>query len=334
MEYCGDLWYGAYGGCFIADAFTLACDRSFAAFEAAAADPAFLAEYEALRRAFPQPAPRLESDGPNGACLCWAPENYGALLGTLLLSKRLGREAVCGARYADEALLCAQAGAYLGVKLHLFLGRGPGGLRTLTEQLELLGVSYDVNMCAELFDLPEMYAFQAWVSEPERRQLVNCRSNVGAFPQTNIAGAFAALEAKALVEQAAASLGRLDRVVIPAVSGSYALAVAENLPQDCACVCVECDTQPDLTEELDSYCGAFTRVMRSRTVDRVLAPRLMKLVDDGRVRRVLVEPGEAVKAGRAGISLQSMAALRYCGDRPEAGTTLCLIRAARWGAAT
>ncbi len=127
MEYCGDLWYGAYGGCFIADAFTLACDRSFAAFEAAAADPAFLAEYEALRRAFPQPAPRLESDGPNGACLCWAPENYNALLGTLLLSKRLGREAVCGARYADEALLCAQAGAYLGVKLHLFLGRGPGG---------------------------------------------------------------------------------------------------------------------------------------------------------------------------------------------------------------
>lgn len=334
MEYCKDLWYGPYGGCFIADAFTLACDRYFEAFEAAAADPVFQVEYDALRQAFPQPEPQFAEEGPGGAAVCCAPENYGPLFGTALLAKRLEKQAICGARYADEAILCAQICAHLGVKLHLFLGRELGRIRTLTDQLELLGASYDVKMCDQLFDLPEMYAFQAWVSEPEGKHLINCRSNVGAFPQTNIAAAFAAMEARELLSKATARLGKLDRVVVPAVSGSYALAVAESLPQDCACVCVECDTEPELTQELDSYCGTFTKVLRNRTADRVLSPRLMKLEEDGRVQRVQISPQEAVKAagGRA-VSLQSLAALKYCEAQPEKGTTLCLIRSLRWGAA-
>lgn len=334
MEYCKDLWYGPYGGCFIADAFTLACDRYFASFEAAAGDPAFQAEYAALRQAFPQPEPRLAKNGPGNAVICYAPENYGSLLGTALLAKRLGKQAVCGVRYADEALLCARVCAHLGVELHLFLGRSLGKLRTLTDQLSLLKVSYDVKMCDELFDLPEMYAFQAWVSEPEGKHLINCRSNVGAFPQTNIAAAFAALEAKELVEKAVSELGRPDRVVVPTVSGSYALAVAENLPETCGVVCVECDTEPDMVPELDSYCGTFTKVMRNRTADRVLCPRLMKLADDGRVTRVQYSPEQAMEAvGGELLSLQSLAALKYCQDQPENGTTLCIVRAPRWGAA-
>lgn len=334
MEYCKDLWYGPYGGCFIADAFTLACDRYYEAFEAAAADPAFQAEYNALRQAFPQPEPQFSEGGPGGSVVCRVPENYGPLFGTALLAKRLGKQAVCGARYADEAALCAQVCAHLGVKLHLFLGRGLGRIRTLTDRLELLGASYDTKMCAELFDLPEMYAFQAWVSEPEAKHLVNCRSNVGAFPQTNIAAAFAALEAKDLLAKAAQRLGRLDRVVVPSVSGTYALAVAENLPQNCACVCVECDTEPDLAPELDSYCGAFTKVLRNRTADRVLAPRLMKLEEDGKILRVQLSPQEAARAAGGGtLSLQSLAALRYCESQPGEGVTLCLVRSLRWGAA-
>ena len=334
MEYCKDLWYGPYGGCFIADAFTLACDRYFSAFEKAVGDPAFMAEYDDLRRAFPQPEPRFETGGPGNAAICYAPENYGSLFGTALLAKRLGKEAVCGVRYADEALLCARVCAHLGVKLHLFLGRSLGALRTLTDQLALLRVSYDAKMCAELFDLPEMYAFQAWVSEADGKHLINCRSNAGAFPQTNIAAAFAALEAKELVEAAALKLGRFHRVVIPTVSGSYALAVAENLPETCRCVCVECDTEADMVQELDSYCGTFTKVMRNRTSDRVLAPRLMKLEDDGRIQRIRLSPDQAVQAaGGEPLSLQSYAALKYCEGQPEEGSTLCIVRAPRWGAA-
>lgn len=335
MIYRENVWYGPYGGCFIADAFTLSCDEYWEQFRAAAADEGFVSAYHELRRAFPGQDTCFEENKAGNTAVCCTAGERGPLLGTALLAKRLGKSALFGARYADEALLCAQVCAYLNVPVHIFLGRELAGIRTLTDRLTLLGAAYDTKMCAELFDLPEMYAFQAWVSAPAEKQLLNCRSNVGAFPQTNIAAAFAAEEGKELVDAAFARLGRIERVVLPVVSGTLALAVASNLAEGCQCVCVECDTEQELTEELDSYCGAFTRVMRNRFSDRVLAPELMELADQGRVVRVHITPEEAVRA-RSGrqLSLQSLAALRYCETHPVQGRTLCVVRPVRWGAAT
>ena len=330
MEYNTNLWYGQYGGCFIADAFTPDCDRYEEQFRQAAEDAAFQADLAALRRRFfPGPA-RCVKDEACRAVLCYAPENYEPVFGTALLAKYLGKRAVCGARYADEALMVARVCASLGVDLRLFLAHELGAIRTLTDQLSLLGADYDTEMCEQLFDLPEMYAFQAWVSQPDQWQIVNCRSNVGAFPQTNVAAAFAAAYGGELVAGAEREFGPIDRVVVPAVSGSLALSVLQGSGKDC--VCVECDTERDLTEELDSYCGAFTKVMRNRTADRVLAPELMDLADRGRALRVRIPPEEAIKAESArNLSLQSLAAMRYCAAHPAEGTTLCIVREIRWG---
>lgn len=331
MQYDGTLWFGPYGGCFISDAFSLACDEYLEAFKAAAADSAFTDKFRDLRGRY-QAKPRLERVSGSLA-YCHVGQDWGPLLGTALLAQRLGRQAVCGARYADEALVCAQVCRELNVPLHLFLSREVGGIRTLTDQLALLGATYDVKLCGEIFNLPEMYAFQAWVSAPGEKQLVNCRCNVGAFPQVNIAAAFSAPYGQELLDLAGSELGEVSRVVVPAVSGSVALSVVKAA-QGQQVVCVECDTEPELKEELDSYCGAFTRVLRNNFSDRVLCPELMYLVDQGKAQRVLIEPREAMETPGAGLwSLQSRAAMVYCRKHPAPGLTLCVVREMRWGAA-
>lgn len=331
MTYDSTLWFGPYGGCFISDAFSLACDQYFELFKQAAADPDFNAAFSELCRRY-QPPHRFCERG-SGLLLCEAGEDYGSILGTALLAQRFGRKAVCGVRYADEALVCAQVCRELGVPLHLFLARELAALRTLTDQLDGLGVTYDTKMCSQIFNLPEMYAFQAWVSAPEEKHLINCRCNVGAFPQVNIASAFSAPYGEEIMAQAARRFGPVSRVVVPAVSGSVALSItkaAHGIPV----VCVECDTEPDLKEELDSYCGTFTKVMRNNFADRVLCPELMYLVDGGQAQRVCAAPSEAMSIPTPGLwSMQSRAALAYCEAHPADGLTLCLVRNARWGAA-
>lgn len=334
MNFNENVWYGEFGGCFISDAFTLSCDRYYEEFKEAAADCSFQEEYRALKEKYQEKDVYFERDKENGTIICYMPENYGPVLGTALLGKRLGRQAVCGVRYADEALVCARVCAELGVKVQLFLARELGGLKTLTDELTRLGAEYDTKMCSELFNLPEMYAFQAWVSAPDEKHLINCRSNVGAFPQTNIAAAFAADYCEGMIETAEQKFGEVNRVVLPVVSGTGALAVITSAKEAKEFVCVECDTEPDLTEELDSYCGSFTKVMRNRYTDRVLAAELVNLMEQGKVIRVGITPEEAagIRISKS-VSLQSLAALQYCKEHPADGNTLVVVRHIRWGGA-
>lgn len=236
-----------------------------------------------------------------------------------------------GARYADEALLAARVCRELGLPLHMFLSKEAASISSLVEQLQLLGVSVDVKMCAELFNLPEMYAFQAWVSDADAAHLINVRANCGAYPQANIALSFARI----FGERALSAMGDATRIVIPVCTGTTAAGIVAALPNSAKpqVVCIECDTSKDMVQELDSYCGAFTKVMRNRLEDRVLVPYLAYAEDEGRVARVAVAPADvdfSILAEQP-LSLQSRAALTWAREHPVEGRTVVVTGDARWG---
>lgn len=329
MYYNENVWYGAYGGCFISDAFTLSCDNYYEEFKKAAASEEFWKSYEEVKNKYAETSVTLEEKAENGEILCYAGENYGALLGTAMLAKWRCKKAVFGARYADEALLCAEVCADLQVSVKMFLSKEIGTVRSLTDQLSLLGAEIDTKTCDTLFNLPEMYAFQNWISDAENMHLITSRSNVGAFPQTNIAAAFCADYRKNVLKEAEEKYGMITRVVVPVVSGTDALALMYNA-EDKKYMGVECDTEQDLGTELDSYCGSFTKVRRNRYTDRVLAAELMELEEKGNISLVQVTPGEAIRTGH-GLSLQSKAAIVYAEKNPAEGRTLVLVRPFRVG---
>lgn len=330
-----ELWFGSYGGCFISDAFTLGCDRYREQFEQLVADEGFVAEYTALCKRYAPFSAELspvEAALPSPVEACHVPWNASALIGCALVGARLQKGvAHMGARYADEALFAARVCHELGLPLHMFLSKEAGAISSLIEQLELLGVNVDTKMCAEIFDLPEMYAFQAWVSDADASHLINVRANCGAYPQANIALAFS----RTFGERVLAAAGDADRIVIPIRSGSTAAGILTALSDSAKTqvVCIECDTAEDMVQELDSYCGAFTKVMRNRLEDRVIAPYLAYAEDEGRVARVAVAPADvdfSIKAEQP-LSLQSRAALTWACEHPAEGRTVVVTGDARWG---
>lgn len=333
------LWFGKYGGCFIADAFTLGCDRYYNEYRKAVADPEFLRAYEQLKKQFVDVSFRFVATEKGNLTLCFAPENVYSILGTALLAKKLNKKkAVSGVRYADEAIYCARVCAELGVPLKLYLAHDIAGISSLRTRLASLGVEYDAEICGELFNLPEMYAFQEWVASPDELGIINCRSNVGAFPQVNIATDFS----KEYGEKFRASLERecadgYNRIVVPSISGSLALAVWKAFEGSAVrLTSVECDPVDDLTEELDSYCGTFTKVMRNRFVDRVLAPEWMAVVEEGKAERVIVGFDQTTKTAdprdiAETVSLQSLAALCHS-ESLKNEKVICVVRGMRWGA--
>ncbi len=339
IERESNLWYGKYGGCFIADAFTLSCDTYYDQYSERVEDKAFLNEYEQLKQQFVDESFRFVKLEKENLILCCAPENVYSILGTALLAKKLNKKkAVCGVRYADEAILCARVCKQLGVPLKLFLSKDIAGISSLLSRLSSYGAEYDADICGELFNLPEMYAFQEWIGLPDDNIIINCRSNTGAFPQVNIATDFskeygerlkAALEKECGTEYGA--------VVVPSVSGSFALSIFKAFSDsEKKLISVECDVNDDLTEELDSYCGTFTKIMRNRYVDRILAPELMNMVDNGEVERAVINLDNAVKTkspeGIAEtVSLQSLAAMHHSESLKSEDTVVCVVRGMQWG---
>lgn len=334
------LWFGKYGGCFIADAFTLGCDRYYDAYCKAVADPEFIPMYEQLKKQFADESFKFVKTEKKNLTLCFAPENIYSILGTALLAKKLDKKkAVCGVRYADEAICCARVCAELGVPLKLYLARDIAGISSMLTRLTALGAEYDAKICTELFNLPEMYAFQEWIAEPDALGIINCRSNAGAFPQVNIATDFSkeyGEKFKELLDKECG--GGYDRIVVPSVSGSFALAVFKAFSgSGKKLTSVECDSSDDLSEELDSYCGTFTKIMRNRYVDRVLAPELMDMVDERKVERVVVGFDKAMKTSDPkgttdAASVQSLAALCHSESLEEQEKIICVVRGMRWGA--
>ena len=334
-----NLWYGKYGGCFIADAFTLSCDKYYDQYSELVEDNAFLNAYEQLKQQFVDDSFRFVKLERENLILCYAPENVYSILGTAILAKKLNKKkAVCGVRYTDEAIFCARVCEQLGVPLKLFLSKDIAGISSLLSRLSSYGAEYDSETCAELFNLPEMYAFQEWIGSPDDNIIINCRSNAGAFPQVNIATDFS----KEYGERFKAALEKecgmgYSTLVVPSVSGSFALSIFKAFSDsDKKLISVEYDINEDLTEELDSYCGTFTKIMRNRYVDRILAPELMSMVDDGRVERVIANLDNAVRVKNPKniaetVSLQSLAAEQHSESIEGKETVVCVVRGMRWG---
>lgn len=324
-EIDSSVWYGEYGGCFVADAFSGSCDDYYEQYVKIVSEEQFKRDFSELRERVSTRSFKFSKSGD--IWVVTASENYDPIIGTALLAKRLGmNNVVCGVRYADEAIMVAKVCSLLKLKVHMILGRAVSQDESLCEMLRLTNADVDTQTCLTLFDLPEMYAFQIWIGEPKQCSIINCRSNAGAFPQTNIAADFSRTYGEELKLQVPSSI---KHIVIPCITGSYALGIIRAFQSTPISIeTVECDTALNMTEELDSYCGTFTKVMRNRTSDRVLSPALSNMFDQKNVQRTIVGCS-TVDIIDPSLSLQSNAALSVAVT--EGNGTLCIVRNLRCG---
>ena len=322
------LYYGQYGGCFISDAFTINCDKLYEDYKRVTAQPDFWSACQKLADHFAPADIQVEGKGclGNNIKIHKVAFNPYPIIGHALMAKKIGRRLVLFApRHTEEAIFCAKVCAHLGLQLKMNLPLSLRSIETLTQWLEIMDVELETKLC-ETFDLPEMYAFQQWVAAPDDCYCIYSRSNVGAFPATLMTTDFASRYGAALKEVA----GIPDAIVVPCISGSTALTVLKPwFGQEVKLYTVEIKA-PDMWEEMDSFCGAFTKVMRNRTQDRVLAPELANAWDQGIVERVFVEKNDAagtlkdvITQGETELSIESAAAFHFASGLKENVLVVC-----------
>lgn len=304
------LWFGNYGGCFVADAFSMHCDNYYKQFVSVVETEEFRNRFEELKQKYQQDFRLLDDH------VVLIPENYYAAIGTALLYKCLSKkQALIGCRYAEDAMFAAQLCNDLDIKAKMYVTEELSKNRTLMNHLELMGVEVNTKNCTELVNHPEMYCFQDWLADSKEQQIINFRANVGAFPQVNIAYYFIRQYEEDLKRFPDEHDIQYTKVMIPVVSGSSALGVISDDEKEY--VTVECDEYEDLIEELDSFCGTFTKVERNNYVDRVLCPQLCELWDENKVTRVRTLKKDIDREyvrKYPGLSLQSYAALSQKDD--------------------
>ncbi|MEA4875487.1 hypothetical protein, partial [Anaerorhabdus sp.] len=83
-----EMWFGEYGGCFVADAFSIQCDEYYEAFTSAIADEQFQVLYKDLKDKFIKNNFEV-LDNDNDITVLLASENYYSIIGTAALAKYL-----------------------------------------------------------------------------------------------------------------------------------------------------------------------------------------------------------------------------------------------------
>ncbi|MGI6607642.1 MAG: hypothetical protein ACOX1F_01500 [Erysipelotrichaceae bacterium] len=300
------LWFGEYGGCFVADAFSPFCDHYYNQFKSVVEKEEFKNDFKQLTEKYNG---RFELLDELTVCV---PENYYAVFGTALLGKHLNKkQMLAGCRFVDEAIMIATVCNDLGLKLKMYVTKELAEVETVITQLKLMGVEVCKKQCQEIINLPEMYAFQEWLAESEDKHVINMRCNTGAFPQVNIASYFLRKYYQAFEKFIRDNNLSFDKIIIPVVSGSTAIGLIKETIQQYETY--ECDVYPNMTEEVDSFCGTLTKVRRNNLVDRVLSPELVDMYEKGKVKRVIFDVEKIDKKLCAmykyPLSLQSYAVL-------------------------
>ncbi len=317
-----NLWFGNYGGCFVADAFSLHCDNYYKQFAKLVKSQKFNDNFKALKDEFKPQFKMLDEH------TILIPENYYSVLGTALIYKSLDKkQALVACRYVDEALFIAKTCKKLGINLKMYLTKELSGISTLVDQLKLNGIEVITKNCIELINHPEMYVFQEWLAESDDKHIINSRCNVGAFPQVNVASYFI----KQFKEDFDFFLKEngldFNKIAIPVISGTSALGIMD---ENHSYITYECDDQKDTIEELDSFCGTFTKVIRNNYTDRVLCPELVDKWEKENVirKQVNIEDVDfAYNTYGIDLSLQSLALLSKENDK----NVLRVVKSLRFG---
>jgi tryptophan synthase beta subunit len=254
-------YYGDFGGIFVPDSFTPDLDRLAGKAGEIVLSDSFEKSLKTGLKALGISGIKLKQFDIKGGCKVshtFSQAEYFNIAGQTALGAELKAELlVCGADSEGLALAFARANRALNTRGLIFLNRQMGENADLVSQLEELSCEVDTQTCKELFNVPQMYAFQRYMENRNNRHFVPLQANIGPYPFPALVGYFANLYGRKLV-------GSLTSIpsycVIPIKTGTNALGVFNALSSsEYKLVTVE---EPVVQECHGAFCGNFTLFTR------------------------------------------------------------------------
>ena len=288
-------YFGKYGGFFVPDPFAPALEALAEDYASAVGEKGFSDFYQKAVHALGDEPVSLDKHEKVGGARLFkvvSTARRSMVAGYTVLGKTLDRSLAAGARTRQQAKDLLAASQALGTRLTLFLGRELGKDAAFVDELKDQGVPADTDKTSQLFDDPEMYAFQRFISDPNAHMFVPLGTNIGPYPFTAISAIFCGISGRALYTSVTDQL-EVKRVsmLAPAFPGTAAIALLRGAQgRDVRLITLEGATE---NEREDCYCGAYTRVVWDRGQEYVLSPELLAAWEAGLVERVRVEDARA-----------------------------------------
>jgi len=204
----------------------------------------------------------------------------------------------------DDLKLFLNASIALELKPYLAINKEIGKDSKLIGDLKDAGMNFDVEKCATLFDDPNLYAFQYYISNINTALFVPCGCNVGPYPIPSITSGFIGGYSKLLKKVVVEKFADLPDVILsngyPGITAVAVFKAFEN--SDVRLISVERPVDSELEE---CYCGMYSKVIQTGNQEKILSPELMLRWENGEVDRVFAKDFDTaiVAMDQSGVAL-------------------------------
>jgi tryptophan synthase beta subunit len=279
-------YYGKWGGFFVPDPMTPALDELSATAEQMLNNDTLKKQIEDLVKELSskdtgiKPVAKSKNIYTTNSDVRW----YAAA-GYAVLAKASGRELACGVANAEEAKILSTVSKKLGLPVSMWLNVSTGSDEKLVEELTAAGITLNVKQCRELFDDPDMYAFQKFIGNPAKYLWAPVHTHAGPHPFVSLTGYFSRLAAEKLIREVSDELkGQKVSYALPAYPG-IAVAGFISLHQNNPLSLLSYEPKADIEKE-ECYLGTYTKVKLIGKKDFVLSPVLVNAWETGAVKQL------------------------------------------------
>jgi len=279
-------YFGKWGGFFVPDPMTPALDELSAFAERSLKNESFESQIVNLIKDYlPDETIFVSTSPSNKVFTVISFARWYLAAGFGLLAKTSSREIVSGSSSQEEANIVAAIGKKLGIPVSLWLNVSTGSDPNLVKTLEENGVVINTNQCRDLFNDPDMYAFQKFISNPAKYLWIPIQNHCGPHPFPSLSSYFSQIAAKKVILAAGEKFkGKAINFAAPAYPGiamAGLICAGNEIPLTISSYEPKADVEKD-----ECYLGTYTRVAMIGKKDFIFGPELIHAWETGKVMRL------------------------------------------------
>jgi tryptophan synthase beta subunit len=279
-------YFGKWGGFFVPDPMTPALDELVAVAERIIQNGDFEDQIANLVKEYlPDETTLISTSSANKVFTVTSQARWYLAAGFGLLAKASGREIVSGVSSPEEAKIVAAIGKKLGIPVSLWLNVATGSDSDFVKVLEVNGAVINTSQCSELFNDPDMYAFQKYISNPAKYLWASVHNHVGPYPFPSLSSYFSSFAAKKVIPSAIEKFkGKVVNFAAPAFPG-IAISGLIYAGNEVSLPLSSYEPKADAEKE-ECYLGTYTQVAMIGKKDFILGPDLVHAWETGKVTRL------------------------------------------------
>ncbi len=202
------------------------------------------------------------------------------------LAKVSQREIVFGATTSEEAKIVLTICKKLELPLSIWLNVSTGSDAELVEELKANKANINVDQCRELFDDPDMYAFQKYISNPAKYLWAPIHTHSGPAPFPALTAYFSEVAAEDMMAFVFSKFpGRKVNFIAPAFPG---ISLAGLINVNCKQSLKLSSYEPKMDSQREEcYLGMYTKVANVGRKEFIFSPELLNAWETGSVQRIV-----------------------------------------------